>query len=53
MWQVIFHAHNVGFTSSLDMMFVVSSVTEVPKTRKNRQQELNISLAMWAALRGK
>jgi hypothetical protein len=31
--QVIFHAHNVGFTSSLDMLFVLSSVREVAKTR--------------------
>jgi hypothetical protein len=31
--QVIFHAHNAGFTSSLDMLFGVSSVTEVPMMR--------------------
>ncbi len=33
MWQVISHAHNVVYTSSLDMLFSVSSVTEVQKMR--------------------
>jgi hypothetical protein len=51
--QVIFHAPNVCFTSSLDMLFVVSSVTKVPKMKWNRQWELDILCAKGMALRGK
>jgi hypothetical protein len=51
--QVIFHVHNVGRTSSLDMLLSISSITEVLKMTWNRQRELNISLAEWTALHGK
>jgi hypothetical protein len=47
--QVISHAHNVGFTSSLDMLLSVSNVTIFLKMKGNRQRELNISRVEWTA----